>query len=129
MSGSSRLPMSAASDVTMKEILKPTPVSVTMPTMMPTVAAAAPTEMAYLAPTTKASTTSTTPALRSPPRHHANMNVATTMAVATAMKAGGNDCAGHGRQDHAAAEQHGEEGAAPGRNDTMQPVMPQNAAR
>ena len=39
----------------MVESLKPTPVSVTMPMMMPTVAAAAPTLIAYLAPTTKAS--------------------------------------------------------------------------
>ena len=39
----------------MVESLKPTPVSVTTPTMMPTVAAAAPTLIAYLAPTTKAS--------------------------------------------------------------------------
>ena len=47
----------------MKEILKPTPVSVTTPTMMPTVAAAAPTPIAYFAPTTKASTMSITRAL------------------------------------------------------------------
>ena len=42
----------------MLDSLKPTPVSVTTPMMMPTVAAAAPTLMAYLAPTTKASTMS-----------------------------------------------------------------------
>ena len=49
--------------VMMADSLKPTPVSVTTPTMMPTVAAAAPTLMAYLAPITKASTMSTKRAL------------------------------------------------------------------
>src|SRR3546814_6731251 len=42
--------ISAAVDVTMKDSLKPTPVRVTTPTTMPTVAAAAPTARAYLAP-------------------------------------------------------------------------------
>ena len=40
----------------MKLILKPTPVSVTTPITMPTVAAAAPTASAYLAPVSNAST-------------------------------------------------------------------------
>ena len=44
----------------MKEILKPTPVSVTTPTTMPTVAAAAPTASAYLAPSRRPSNTSHT---------------------------------------------------------------------
>jgi hypothetical protein len=44
----------------MKAILKLTPVSVTTPMTMPTVAAAAPTASAYFAPTTKASNRSAT---------------------------------------------------------------------
>ena len=42
----------------MYESLKPTPVSVTTPITMPTVAAAAPTASAYLAPVSNASTRS-----------------------------------------------------------------------
>ena len=42
--------------VMMKLILKPTPVSVTTPITTPTVAAAAPTASAYLAPVSSAST-------------------------------------------------------------------------
>ena len=40
----------------MVDSLKPTPVSVTTPITMPTVAAAAPTASAYLAPVSNAST-------------------------------------------------------------------------
>src|SRR5262249_35270869 len=47
-----------AAEVTMNEILKPTPVSVTTPITMPTVAAAAPTASAYLAPVSNATTKS-----------------------------------------------------------------------
>ncbi|MNR39506.1 hypothetical protein D3C85_1577210 [compost metagenome] len=42
-------------EITMYEILKPTPVSVTTPITMPTAPAAAPTASAYLAPVSKAS--------------------------------------------------------------------------
>jgi hypothetical protein len=42
----------------MNDTLKPTPVSVTTPTTMPTTAAAAPTASAYFAPVTKPSTRS-----------------------------------------------------------------------
>ena len=52
-----------AAPVMMVLSLKPTPVSVTTPITMPTVAAAAPTAMAYLAPVLKAST-STAGAMR-----------------------------------------------------------------
>ncbi len=45
-----------AAPVMMLLSLKPTPVSVTTPITMPTVAAAAPTASAYLAPVLKAST-------------------------------------------------------------------------
>ncbi len=48
--------MAVAQPVMMKLILKPTPVSVTTPITMPTVAAAAPTARAYLAPVSNAST-------------------------------------------------------------------------
>ena len=50
--------MVCAAEVTMYEILKPTPVSVTTPITIPTVAAAAPTASAYLAPVSNASTRS-----------------------------------------------------------------------
>ncbi|MNO08027.1 hypothetical protein D3C81_2304830 [compost metagenome] len=47
--------MDCAAEITMYEILKPTPVSVTTPITIPTVPAAAPTASAYLAPVSKAS--------------------------------------------------------------------------
>ncbi|CFN67727.1 Uncharacterised protein [Bordetella pertussis] len=47
--------MAWAAEITMYEILKPTPVSVTTPITRPTVPAAAPTASAYLAPVSKAS--------------------------------------------------------------------------
>ena len=58
----------------MVESLKPTPVSVTMPMMMPTQAAAAPTLIAYFAPTTKASRMSSSRAF--PPSSRNNTNQA-----------------------------------------------------
>src|SRR5262245_17726666 len=48
----------AAAPVMMLDSLKPTPVSVTTPMMTPTVTAAAPTPMAYFAPTTNESSRS-----------------------------------------------------------------------
>ena len=48
--------IACAAPVMMKLILNPTPVSVTTPITMPTVAAAAPTASAYLAPVSSAST-------------------------------------------------------------------------
>ncbi|KAG0760016.1 hypothetical protein G6F22_019231 [Rhizopus arrhizus] len=42
-------------EITMYEILKPTPVKVTTPITIPTAPAAAPTASAYLAPVSKAS--------------------------------------------------------------------------
>ena len=69
--------MSAAVEVTMNEILNPTPVSVTTPTTIPTVAAAAPTASAYLAPSRRSPTIWPTlirlPGLNSPTRMHSVM--------------------------------------------------------
>jgi hypothetical protein len=68
-----------AAEVTMNETLKPTPVSVTTPITIPTVAAAAPTASAYLAPVTKASRKASPSMRPRTPSARASSGVATTV--------------------------------------------------
>src|SRR5215831_5098271 len=73
----------AAAPVMMLDSLKPTPVSVTTPMMTPTVAAAAPTPMAYFAPTTNESSTSSSRCL---PASSLRMNQVDTASEAPMIK-------------------------------------------
>ena len=75
--------MICAQPVMMKLILKPTPVRVTTPITMPTVAAAAPTASAYLAPVSKASSST---ALSMRPIMPSHFCPAQTRAIPTAKK-------------------------------------------
>src|SRR5262245_14664534 len=120
---------SAAAPVTMLDSLKPTPVRVTTPMMTPTVAAAAPTPMAYFAPTTNPSRRSSR---RSLPASSLRMNQADTASDAPRIRV---------KPAHSARISRRTQAAIAIRNATatiglrfvspmtMQPVMPQKAAR
>ena len=75
--------IACAAPVMMKLILKPTPVSVTTPITIPTVAAAAPTANAYLAPVSKASTNTLGSMRPRMLRPRINRIVSTTLAPKT----------------------------------------------
>ncbi len=123
-----------AADVTMYDILKPTPVSVTTPMTMPTVAAAAPTASAYLAPISNATSTARPPIRDSRPSARWTNGTATTIARNThmpwspncrVMSANRSPCATSSAR-YCAAVVFCRDVKKPTR---MHDVMPQNAAR
>ncbi len=75
-----------AADVTMYDSLKPTPVSVTTPITMPTVAAAAPTASAYLAPISNAARIARPPMRASRPMQRCTSGTAISIATNTGMR-------------------------------------------
>ena len=111
------------------ESLKPTPVSVTMPMMMPTVAAAAPTLIAYLAPTTRASRMSKKRAL--PPVSRSTNHADAMIEAAMIGPRPSHSVRIPSRMQNAiaAAKAIATNGLRLVSPRTMQPVMPQNAAR
>src|SRR5262245_48585173 len=119
----------AAAPVMMLDSLKPTPVSVTTPMMTPTVAAAAPTPMAYFAPTTNESSMSNS---RSLAASSLRMNQADTASEAPMIRLKPSHSVRISRRTHAATATRNATATIGLRfvsPRTMQPVMPQKAAR
>src|SRR5215212_3540179 len=120
---------SAAAPVMIVDSLKPTPVNVTIPMIMPTQAAAAPTLIAYLAPTTKASRISMKRAL---PPSSLSTDHADTASDAPMMGSRPSPSVKIGSRMQsaiAATNATATKGLRLVSPSTMQPVMPQNAAR